>query len=249
MDTASSTIIAGAIDLESVNPVLQTYEPGPIVDWAARTFGPQLVMSSSFGAESAALIHIATRVMPDIKIIMVDTGYLFPETHQLMEQLRRRFDLNVWVYRTRNDPIQYLAEAGESDPMDRKDVARCCAVNKNEPFDRAFAELKPAAWLRGIRRQQASTRADRQVVEWSQRYGCYAVSPLLNWSTRQMHSYMIENDLPFHPLYEKGYVSIGCNPMSCTRPITIGEDPRAGRWAGTGKVECGLHLEGDGSGI
>ncbi len=239
----------GILDLESVNAVLDTYAPERVVRWAADTFGPDLVMSSSFGAESAALIHLATRVVPGIRIIMVDTGYLFPETFELMEQLRKRLDLNVWVYRSRKDPIQYLAEAGETDPTDRKDVAACCAVNKNEPFERAFRELAPEAWLRGIRRQQASTRAERDVVEWSKRYGCYAISPLLNWSTREMHAYMVKNDLPFHPLYEKGYASIGCNPLSCTRPITIGEDPRAGRWAGTTKVECGLHLEGDGSGI
>jgi len=237
------------LDLDLINPALEAQEPAKIVGWASQTFGPHLVMSSSFGAESAALIHIAARQIADIKIIMVDTGYLFPETHQLMEQLRSRFNLNVWVYRTRSDPISYLAEAGETEPMVRRDVARCCAINKNEPFERAFAELKPQAWLRGIRRQQASTRADRSVVEWSKRYGCYAISPLLNWSTRELHNYMIEHDLPFHPLYEKGYMSIGCNPLSCTRPITIGEDPRSGRWSGTGKLECGLHLESDGSGI
>jgi phosphoadenosine phosphosulfate reductase len=237
------------LDLESVNPVVETYEPERIVRWAADSFGTDLVMSSSFGAESAALIHLATRVVPDIRIIMVDTGYLFPETFELMEDLRKRFSLNIWTYRTRNDPIRYLAEAGETDPTDRKNISACCAANKNEPFERAFKELAPKAWLRGIRRKQASTRADRKMVEWSGRYECYAISPLLNWTTRQMHAYMVENELPFHPLYEKGYSSIGCNPLSCTRPITIGEDSRAGRWAGTGKVECGLHLEGDGSGI
>ena len=241
--------VAETLDLDLINPALEAQEPGKIVEWASQMFGAQLVMSSSFGAESAALVHMATRVVPDIKIIMVDTGFLFPETHQLMEQLRARLNLNVWVYRTLSDPISYLRDAGEDDPTQRRDVTRCCAINKNEPFDRAFAELKPAAWLRGIRRQQASTRADRKVVEWSKRYGCYAISPLLNWSTRQLHNYMIQNDLPFHPLYEKGYMSIGCNPLSCTRPITIGEDPRSGRWSGTGKLECGLHLESDGSGI
>src|SRR5262245_57302639 len=129
----SSATSAEPLDLESLNPVLNTYEPSRIIDWAAQTFGAQLVMSSSFGAESAALIHLTTRAIPDIRIIMVDTGYLFPETHQFMEQLRRRLNLNVWVYRTRNDPIQYLIEAGETNPMDRKDIPRCCAANKNEP--------------------------------------------------------------------------------------------------------------------
>jgi phosphoadenosine phosphosulfate reductase len=231
------------LNLEDINSVLDTYVPPRIVDWAAKEFGEELVMSSSFGAESAVLIHLTTQVLPRIRIIMVDTGYLFPETHQFMESLRRRFDLNMWVYRTRNDPIRYLEIAGETDPHLRRDVERCCQVNKNEPFERAIKELAPAAWLRGIRRSQAETRSDRTVVEWSNRNNCYAISPLLPWSDQQIQDYMTANDLPYHPLYESGYKSIGCNPLSCTRPIVPGENPRAGRWSGTGKTECGLHLE------
>ena len=231
------------LNLEDTNAVLDTYDPPGIVEWAAREFGDGLVMSSSFGAESAVLIHLASQVSPRIKIIMVDTGYLFSQTHQFMESLRKRFDLNVWVYRTKNDPIRYLEIAGETDPRLRADVERCCRVNKNEPFDRAIKELSPAAWLRGIRRAQAETRSERKIVEWSKRNNCYAISPLLPWDDRQIHDYMKQHDLPYHPLYESGYKSIGCNPLSCTRAVQPGEDPRAGRWSGTGKVECGLHLE------
>jgi phosphoadenosine phosphosulfate reductase len=246
---AVETDIQQPIDLELTNAILGTYAPDKIVDWAARQFGNGLIMSSSFGAESALLLHMATRVLPDIRIVMVDTGYLFPETHGFMEALRQRFNLNVWTFRTRNDPIAYLKEAGETDPTVRRDVTRCCGVNKNEPFDRAVEQLKPTAWLRGIRRNQAATRENRQIVEWSNRFNCYAVSPILNFSQRDIHAYMKRHDLPYHPLYERGYASIGCNPLTCTRPIQIGEDTRAGRWSGTGKLECGLHLEGDGSGI
>jgi phosphoadenosine phosphosulfate reductase len=238
-----------ALDLVATNAVLDTYTPRQIVDWAAGEFGDGLVMSSSFGAESACLLHMATRAKADIKVIVVDTGYLFPETHQFLETLRHRFDLNVWTYRTRQDPIRYLIDANETDPTFRNNVEACCAVNKNEPFDRAMQELKPRAWLRGIRRNQADTRADRMAVEWSKRFNCYAVSPLLSWSRKDIHQYMKQHDLPYHPLFDQGYASIGCNPLSCTRPIQIGEDARAGRWSGTGKLECGLHLEGDGSGI
>ncbi len=238
------------LDLVATNAVLDTYSPHQIVDWAAGEFGDSLVMSSSFGAESACLLHMATRAKPDIKVIVVDTGYLFPETHQFLETLRHRFDLNIWTYRTRQDPIRYLLDAKETDPTFRNNVEACCAVNKNEPFDRAMRELQPRAWLRGIRRNQADTRADRKPVEWSKRFNCYAVSPLLGWSRKEIHQYMKQHDLPYHPLFDQGYASIGCNPLTCTRPIQIGEDPRAGRWAGTGKLECGLHLEqSDGSGI
>jgi phosphoadenosine phosphosulfate reductase len=160
-----------------------------------------------------------------------------------MEQLRRRFDLNVWTYRTRNDPIAWLHHAGEENPTWRKDVDACCAANKNEPMERAMRELRPRAWLRGIRRNQSETRRSAGFVEWSKRYNCYAVSPLLNWGSREIHGYMKQHDLPYHPLFDKGYASIGCNPLSCTRPIQIGEDPRSGRWSGSGKIECGINVE------
>jgi phosphoadenosine phosphosulfate reductase len=200
-------------------------------------------MTSSFGAESALLIHMAVEQLPDVRIIFINTGYLFPETHAFMESLRHRYKLNVWTYRTRNDPIAWLRTAGEENPTWRKDVDACCAANKNEPMERGMAQLRPKAWLRGIRRQQAETRKNASFIEWSARYKCYAISPLLNWTSREIHGYMKQHDLPYHPLYEKGYASIGCNPLSCTRPIQIGEDPRAGRWADSGKIECGINVD------
>ena len=103
-------------------------------------------------------------------------------------------------------------------------------------------QLAPAAWLRGIRRNQAETRKAVPFVEWSKRYNCYAVSPLLNWGSREIYGYLKKHDLPYHPMYEQGYASIGCNPLSCTRAIQAGEDPRSGRWSGAAKVECGINL-------
>src|SRR5687768_8848844 len=120
------------LDLDTLNPVFENQHPRQVVEWAAAHFGRDLVMTSSFGAESALLIHMATQVMPDIRVIMVDTGYLFPETHQFMEDLRHRLDLNVWVYRTKNDPVAWVTAHGEGDPLWRKDVDTCCAANKNE---------------------------------------------------------------------------------------------------------------------
>lgn len=235
-------LAAHSIDPATLNPLLAERTPEQIVDWAARQFGDGLVMSSSFGAESATLLHMAVQVLPRIRVIMVDTGYLFPQTWAFMEQLRRRFDLNVWVYRTQNDPIAWLHSAGEENPTWRKDVDACCAANKNEPFERAMRDLAPVAWLRGVRRGQSETRKQMQPIEFSSRYRCYAISPLLGMSTRDIHQYMKQHDLPYHPMYEEGYPSIGCNPLSCTRAIQPGDDPRSGRWAGNNKVECGINL-------
>jgi len=243
MNAIEAEATADKLDLDALGPMLEGKDPAQIVAWSAAQFGDELVMSSSFGAESALLIHMAIQVVPDIKIVFTDTGYLFPETFAFMEQLRQRFKLNVWTYRTRNDPFAYLKAAGEKDPTWRENVDGCCAANKNEPFERAMKELRPDAWLRGIRRNQAETRAARQPIEWSKRYDCYAISPLLGMTSKDIFAYMKRHDLPYHPLYEKGYASIGCNPLSCTRPIMPGEDPRAGRWSGKNKLECGINVD------
>ena len=230
-----------------VNARFESADPSAVVEWAAAEFGPdRVVMSSSFGADSAVLLHMATRVIPRIKVVFVDTGYLFPETHQFMAELRQRLDLNVWTYRTRNDPIAFLRRIGVDNPDWRESpeqIDLCCGANKNEPFDRALRELRPAAWLRGVRRNQTAERQTMRFVEWSAKHGCQAVSPLLNLDRRGIHAYLKRFDLPYHPLLELGYASIGCNPLSCTRAVGADEDARAGRWAGSGKVECGINVD------
>ena len=232
------------VDIDSLNSMFESADPAKVVAWAVAEFGGNgVVMSSSFGADSAVLLHMATRLVPDIKVIFVDTGYLFPETHTHLEHLRSQLNLNVWAYRTRNDPIEYLRRAGETNPTWRADIDSCCGTNKNEPFDRAMAQIKPAAWLRGIRRGQAASRENRKFVEWSARHDCHAISPLLNWDRRQIHAYLKQHELPYHPLFEQGYASIGCNPLSCTRAIGADEDPRAGRWSESAKIECGINVD------
>jgi len=230
------------LDLPSLNETFERQSPEQIIAWSAAQFGDDLLMSSSFGADSAVLLHMATQIAPRIKILFVDTGYIFPETFEFLEQLKRRMDLNLHVYRTKNDPKEYLRRAGETDPTWRNNIDACCAANKNEPFDRGMRELKPRAWLRGIRRAQAETRKIRQHIEWDIRRQVHALSPLLNLTDRDIWQYLNRHGLPYHPLREKGYLSIGCDPLSCTRPINGNADPRSGRWAGTGKVECGINL-------
>src|SRR5687768_4904473 len=178
------------LDAEALNAMFEKTDPSEIVRWAATQFGDDLVMSSSFGEQASVLIHMAVQYLPSIKIVFVDTGYLFPETYQFMEEMRHRFNLNVWTYRTLNDPIAYLHRAGELNPFERNNVEACCAANKNEPFERAFRELKPKAWIRGPRRDQSEARKSFKFIEWFKRYNCWAISPLLNWTTRDVHAYM-----------------------------------------------------------
>lgn len=240
------SLSADAID--TLNARFHHAHPTDIVRWAADTFGPGLLMTSSFGAESMCSIHLANSAMPGIRIVVVNTGYLFPETVAFMEAMRQRFRLNIVEYRPRHDPIAWLTIHGEPDPMRRNNVDACCAANKNEAFDRAMKEQAPAAWLRGVRADQSETRANMNVVQWSKRNACWAISPILHWNNREIHRYMREHDLPYHPLWEKGFTSIGCCPETCTRPMGGGgEDAsgRGGRWAGLAKKECGIHLEGE----
>jgi phosphoadenosine phosphosulfate reductase len=234
--------VADQLDLDVLNPAFEKQSAQQIIDWSYRQFGNDLVMTSSFGDQAVVLVHLAIQIKPDIKIIFVDTGYLFPETHLFMEQVRERFNLNVWTYRTKNDPVQWLKTANENEPTWRNDIDACCAANKNEPMERAFKTIGAKAYLRGIRREQNAKREkEAEFIQWAPRYGCYAISPMLNWTRKDVGLYMKQHDLPYHPLVEKGYLSIGCNPLSCTRPVQIGEDPRSGRWAGTGKLECGIN--------
>jgi phosphoadenosine phosphosulfate reductase len=246
MSTAVANPVADKLDLDAINPMLESRDAIKIVEWSIATFGDDIVMTSSFGEQASVLLHMATRVKPNIRIIFIDTGYLFPETYQFMEDLRHRFDLNVWTFRTKNDPIAYLHRVGETNPFERsskKVIDACCAENKDEPFDRAFQQLKPKAWLRGTRREQTPERKEFNFVDWSKRNNCYAISPILKWTSRDVWIYMKQHNLPYHPLVDKGYPSIGCNPLTCTRNVLPGEDPRSGRWSGTEKTECGINVD------
>jgi phosphoadenosine phosphosulfate reductase len=232
-----------ATELETLNAKLDASHPRDIIAWAAHAFGGGLIMTSSFGAESMCSIHLARSVKPDIKIVFINTGYLFPETIAFMEDMRKKHSLNVWEYHTRNDPVVWLSVNGEPDPRVRNNVDACCAANKNEVMDRAMRELAPAAWLRGVRADQSETRKEMKVVQWSKRNSCWAISPILRWNSRQIFEYMKLHSLDFHPMWERGYMSIGCNPATCTRAVGEGQDARQGRWAGLDKKECGIHLD------
>ncbi|MGC9260476.1 MAG: phosphoadenylyl-sulfate reductase [Phycisphaerae bacterium] len=244
----SASVTAPLFDIEKINAAFQGGHPAELIRWAAATFDDDLMMSSSFGAESLCLIHLAIAVRPEIPIVLINTGYLFPQTLAFMEAMRQRFHLNVREYHSRHDPVVWLTINGESDPRVRQHVEACCAANKNEVFDRAMRELAPAAWLRGVRAQQTDHRAALQPVQWNQRVKCWAISPLLAWTHREVHAYMKQYELPYHPLWEQGYNSIGCNPETCTRPVGAHADQRDGRWAGMAKKECGIHLD-QGAGI
>lgn len=221
------------IDLEEVNGRFATAEPLDIIRWCVNTFGDDAGISSSFGAESACLLSLATAVKPDIKVMFVNTGFLFPETFAFKDDLKKRLNLNIIEVGPKIPHAEFLAQYGR---LYEKDPDQCCEINKVEPMRRAISGLK--AWMSGVRSDQTAYRKGLKPVELKTN-GLYKVSPILGWSSKQVFYYLKEKGLPMHPLWEQGYVSIGCEP--CTAVPGNPDDPRSGRWKGQNKSECGIH--------
>ncbi|MFO0680981.1 MAG: phosphoadenylyl-sulfate reductase [Sandaracinus sp.] len=225
-------------DLDEVNETLEGAAPDEVVRWALRTFGKGLVMSSSFGAESALMLHLVTRDAPGIPVVFLDTGYLFPETYQFAEELTTKLGLNLKVYGPRMTAARQEALYGRLWNGSEEDLAKYQQINKVEPMDRALRELGATAWIAGLRRDQTEFRAGLRVVE-PQADGLFKVHPILGWSKKDVRDYMLAHDLPYHPLYHYGYRSIG--DVHSTTPTTLEQDERDGRHLGE-KRECGIHL-------
>jgi len=224
--TASFTV-PDLAELAAESARLETLPAGAAVRWAADRFGDSLVIAGSF--QDAVLIDIAEKAAPGIEVVFLDTQYHFAETLWFVEEVRRRYDLNLRVV----SPLPDVAP----DNRWQADVEGCCGVRKVEPLARALAGK--AAWITGLRRVDAPTRASAPVVSWDLARSMVKLNPLAAWTDDDMAGYIADHDLPVNPLTERGYPSVGCWP--CTRPVAPGEDPRAGRWSGKDKTECGLH--------
>jgi phosphoadenosine phosphosulfate reductase len=183
------------------------------------------------------MLHLATQFFPKLRVIFIDTGYLFPETYRFAEELRERFDIELLVYTASMSAARQQALYGKRWEGDADDQREYLQQNKVEPLDRALAELNPKAWLAGLRRHQTEFRKHLRPVELHK--GSYKVHPILSWTEETAADYMAQHDLPYHPLHAKGYRSIG--DEHSTFPVLEGEDSRAGRMLGVHR-ECGIHL-------
>lgn len=224
------------LDLEKLNSEFEGKKPQEIIAWAVKEFSPRFAMTSSFGPESGVLLHMASRVDPAIPVLFLETGFHFPETIEYKDSLARMFGLTN-VVDLKADPKKRadLIQQNDGVPYE-KNPDLCCHINKVEPLDAALKNYD--AWMSGIRRNQTDVRKTVRIVE-EYEGGLYKVSPLANFTSRDAWWYLKEHNIPQHPLFEKGYLSIGCWP--CTRPIQAGDDERSGRWAGRAKKECGIH--------
>jgi len=226
-----------SLDLPAINARLHDAFAEDITRFAADTFGDGLVLSSSFGAQAAVMLRMATLVKPNIPVVFVDTGYLFPETYRFADELSRRLNLNLRVYVPQITGARLEATEGRVWDKGEEGHKRYNQLFKIEPMQRALRELNATAWLAGLRAGQTDHRAQLRVVD--RQDGLHKIHPILRWTTRQVHEYLKLHNLPYHPLYDLGYKSIG--DTHSTRAIGMGEDERAGRFGGVVQ-ECGLHL-------
>ncbi|MBI5297465.1 MAG: phosphoadenylyl-sulfate reductase [Chloroflexi bacterium] len=221
-------------EVRRLSQELESKSPQEIIAWAVETFWPAIVLSSSFQTQSVPLLYMATRIKPDLPIFFLDTGYHFWETLMFREELAHKWNLNVIDLRRDARWDTFARQNVRSLPLE--DPNLCCYIHKVLPMQTAMHQK--LAWISGIRRDQTSERAGAQILE-IQKDGLLKVNPLLNWTRWDVQAYMKEHDLPAHPLFEKGFRSVGCAP--CTLAVGVNDDERAGRWVGRGKTECGLH--------
>ena len=200
--------------------------------WPAR-----IVLSSSFGAQSAVLLHMVTQQQPDLPVVLLDTQYLFPETYTFIDTLTERLHLNLKVYQNPVSRQWQEARYGKLWEQGAEGIHQFNAMNKTEPMARALKELNAEAWMTGIRRSQSSTRAGLETL--AAQDGIVKVHPIYDWSNRDVHQYLTQHNLPYHPLWEQGYVSIG--DVQTSRPLTDGMSEEDTRFFGLGR-ECGLHV-------
>ncbi|MFJ7786217.1 phosphoadenylyl-sulfate reductase [Streptomyces albidoflavus] len=204
-----------------------------IVRWAADTFGERFCVTSSM--EDAVVAHLASRVRPGVDVVFLDTGYHFPETIGTRDAVEAVLDVNVLTLTPRQSVAEQDAEYGPK--LHDRDPDLCCALRKVKPLEEGLAGY--AAWATGLRRDESPTRANTLVVGWDARRRKVKVSPIARWTQDDVDAYVARYGVLTNPLLSDGYASVGCAP--CTRRVAAGEDARAGRWAGTGKTECGLH--------
>lgn len=208
------------------------------IQWAKNTFGDSLVMSTSFGIQSAVLLHLVTQQIPNIPIIFIDTGYLFPETYSLAEDLTKRLKLNLLTYRANLAPKEQEDQYGKLWEQGEEGLDQYNKINKIEPMNRAITELKASAWLSGLRRQQSQSRKNLSAVQRQNKVT--KIYPIIDWDDATIYKYITENNLPYHPLWKKGYVSVG--DWHSSSPLKANMTAEETRFNGI-KRECGLHLD------
>ncbi|MBI4307941.1 MAG: phosphoadenylyl-sulfate reductase [Chloroflexi bacterium] len=225
-------------ELTALSQGLEGAEPQEIVRWALETFFPDITLACSFGGVSGmALLDIALKINPQTSVFYLDTDFLFPEVYALRDQAAKRYGFQPIGFKSDLTPEQQAREHGEA--LWSRDPDLCCELRKVKPNARALAGHR--AWIAGLRRDQGDTRKEVAIVAWDSKFNLLKVNPLANWNEAQVWTYIMKNNVLYNPLHDQGYPSIGCT--YCTKAVKPGDDPRAGRWVGFDKVECGIHVD------
>ncbi|MDN2664366.1 phosphoadenylyl-sulfate reductase [Psychromonas sp. 14N.309.X.WAT.B.A12] len=233
--------------LAEVNQLLEKQTAQQRVQWAIDNLESEFVLSSSFGIQAAVCLHMVTSVKADTPIILTDTGYLFPETYRFIDDLTEKLNLNLKIYKAEHGPAWQEARYGKLWDQGIDGLTKYNQINKVEPMKRALKELNAKTWFSGLRRSQSSSREDLAVL--SIQNNCFKFLPIIDWTNKEVHYYLQENNLSYHPLWEQGYVSVG--DVQTSRPLELGMTEEETRFFGL-KRECGLHedpIEEQGSGI
>ena len=217
------------------NEKLETQSPQEVLRVALTAYFPDIVLASSFGAEDVALIDMLSRINAAVPILYLDTDFLFAETYATRDALVKKYGIAPIQVKPLLTPDQQAAQFG--DKLWERQPDACCNQRKVEPLARALKPYK--AWITGIRREQSARRATAKIVEWDSQFELVKFNPLARWTNEDVWTYIKLYDVPYNPLHDQGYPSLGCT--YCTRAVQPGEDSRAGRWAGFAKTECGLH--------
>ena len=222
-------------DLEHVSLIAERWNAEQTLSWAFSTYGDNVAIATGMGAEGMVLLDIASRINPEMKVFTGDTEFLFPETYDLIDRVEKRYGIKIERILSQLSPEEQERELGAK--LWAVNPDRCCEVRKIEPLRRKLSTLD--AWITAIRRGQTPQRAAAKKVEWDPKFNLVKINPLADWRQQTVWSYIVKHDVPYNPLHDRNYPSIGCT--NCTRPVLPGEDARAGRWSGFGKTECGLH--------
>lgn len=221
--------------LERQNALLEGASPEEILAWAVQTYARRFTMATGLGPEGCVIISMLAKIDPNVYIFNLDTGYQFPETLALRDRIAEKYGILVDLQRPELPVEEY--ETVHGGPLYHTDSDRCCFDRKVRVLHRVARNFD--AWATGIRRDQSPTRANTPIIRWDKKFGLVKVSPLAAWTKGDVWKRILDEKVPYNPLHDRGYPSIGCWP--CTRAVTPGEDERAGRWTGTAKTECGLH--------
>ncbi|MBI1869961.1 MAG: phosphoadenylyl-sulfate reductase [Chlamydiae bacterium] len=208
--------------------------PREILEWALKEFWPDIAMSTGFGASGMVLIHMISTINPKMKIIFLNTGFHFKETLEFKEKVIQKYGVNIIEYQALISKEELFKTISPHPYHDDPD--RCCHMNKVEPMQRAIKGLR--AWISALRRDQSPTRVNTHILE-EYEGGLIKINPLANWTKKEVWNYLYQHKVPYHPLHDQGYPSIGCEP--CTQSVGEGSHERSGRWVGKGKLECGIH--------